>query len=89
MNWIILNSNLKLKYIAKKICATTNYLLWKIFRKKETIEKTFDKSKVKNILVINLAYLGDVLVTLPMDKISIERQKYRYINKSAKRKIFE
>lgn len=68
MNWIILNSNLKLKYIAKKICATTNYLLWKIFRKKETIEKTFDKSKVKNILVINLAYLGDVLVTLPMIK---------------------
>lgn len=66
MNWMILNSNLKIKYFTKKICATTNYLLWKIFRKKDTIEKTFDKNKIKNILVINLAYIGDVLVTLPM-----------------------
>lgn len=52
------------KRIAKRIAGLLDYLVWLILSPKKF--KRFSKRDIRNILVINTAFLGDLLATTPL-----------------------
>lgn len=86
INQMIRRTPPKIKYFVKKTNAIINYALWKIFGKKGGARGVVDESKIGNVLVINLAYIGDVLATLPMIEFLSKSKKVDFVVNSLKEK---